>query len=59
MYPVLSDIFKDLLGITFPIPIYSFGAMMAIGFLVGASLSRIEVDRLVNCPRRRRSTPSW
>ena len=46
MYPVLSDIFKDLFGITFPIPIYSFGAMMAVGFLVAASLSRIEVDRL-------------
>jgi len=51
MYPVLSDIFKDLLGITFPIPIYSFGAMMAVGFLVGASLSRIEVDRLYQAGR--------
>ena len=51
MYPVLSDIFKDLLGFTFPIPIYSFGAMMAVGFLVGASLSRIEIDRLYQAGR--------
>ena len=51
MYPVLSDIFKDLLGISFPIPIYSFGAMMAVGFLVAASLSRIEVDRLYQVGR--------
>lgn len=51
MYPVLSDIFKDLLGISFPIPIYSFGAMMAVGFMTAASLSRIEIDRLYQAGR--------
>ena len=51
MYPVLSDIFKDLLGISFPIPIYSFGAMMAVAFLVGGKLASIEVDRLYKAGR--------
>ena len=51
MYPVLSDLFKDLLGISFPIPIYSFGAMMAVAFLVGGKLASIEVDRLYKAGR--------
>ncbi len=46
MYPRLSDVFKDLLGIELPFPIYSFGAMVALAFLAAAWLSRKELDRL-------------
>ena len=46
MYPRLSDLFKDFLGFEFPIPIYSFGAMVALGFLTAAWLSQKEFDRL-------------
>jgi phosphatidylglycerol:prolipoprotein diacylglycerol transferase len=46
MYPRLSDIFQDLFGFSLPIPIYSFGAMMAVAFLVAAWLLRQELDRM-------------
>ncbi|GIV61365.1 MAG: hypothetical protein KatS3mg044_0231 [Rhodothermaceae bacterium] len=46
MYPRLSDLFKDLFGFELPIPIYSFGAMVALAFLVAAWLTRRELDRL-------------
>lgn len=46
MYPRLSDIFEDLFGITSPIPIYSFGAMVAVAILTAAWLSRRELDRM-------------
>ncbi len=46
MYPRVSDLFEDLLGIDLPISIYSFGAMMAVAFLVAAWLTRIQLDRM-------------
>lgn len=46
MYPRLSDLFEDLLGIEFPIPIYSFGAMIAVAAIVGAWLFRKELQRM-------------
>ncbi len=45
MYPRLSDLFKDLLGIELPFPIYSFGAMVALAVLVATWLAARELDR--------------
>ena len=45
MYPYLSDLFKDFLGITLPLPIYSFGAMVALGALTAGWLLGKELDR--------------
>ncbi|MEM8487823.1 MAG: prolipoprotein diacylglyceryl transferase family protein [Bacteroidota bacterium] len=45
MYPYLSDLFKDFLGIELPLPIYSFGAMVALGAMVAAWLLGKELDR--------------
>lgn len=46
MYPRLSDVFQDLFGFTFPIPIYSFGAMVAVAVLTAVWLARKEFDRM-------------
>ena len=46
MYPRLSDIFRDLFGFTLPFPIYSFGAMVAVGVLTAMWLTRRELDRM-------------
>ena len=46
MYPRLSDLFRDLLGISFPLPIYSFGFMVALAIVTGAWLGGRELDRL-------------
>jgi phosphatidylglycerol:prolipoprotein diacylglycerol transferase len=46
MYPRLSDLFRDFLGIELPFPIYSFGAMVAVGILSAAWLLGRELDRL-------------
>ncbi len=46
MYPRVSDIFKDLLGVELPLPLYSWGAMLAISLLVGGWLTKKELDRL-------------
>ncbi len=51
MYPRLSDIFKDLFGFSFPIPIYSFGAMLAVAFLLAAWVSRRQLDRMYEAGR--------
>jgi phosphatidylglycerol:prolipoprotein diacylglycerol transferase len=45
MYPRLSDLFRDVLGIPFPVPIYSFGVMVAVAILVGTWLGGRELDR--------------
>ena len=45
MYPYLSDLFRDLLGINLPIPIYSFGAMVALGAMTAGWLLGKELDR--------------
>lgn len=46
MYPRLSDVFQDLFGFQLPFPIYSFGAMVALGVLMAAWLLGRELDRL-------------
>lgn len=51
MYPRLSDIFQDLFGFSLPLPIYSFGAMVAVGVLTAAWLARMELDRMYRAGR--------
>lgn len=51
MYPRISDLFTDLFGIDFPLPIYSFGAMVAIGAMVAGWLLGKELDRYYNAGR--------
>jgi phosphatidylglycerol:prolipoprotein diacylglycerol transferase len=46
MYPRLSDLFRDLFGIEFPIPIYSFGFLVALAIIVGTWLGARELDRM-------------
>jgi phosphatidylglycerol---prolipoprotein diacylglyceryl transferase len=46
MYPRLSDIFQDLFGFTSPIPIYSFGAMVAVAVLAATYFTARELDRM-------------
>ena len=46
MYPRVSDLLRDLLGLELPFPIYSFGLMVAVAILVGAALMKREMDRM-------------
>lgn len=46
MYPRISDLTQDLFGFEFPIPLYSFGLMVAVAILVATELTRREVERL-------------
>ncbi len=46
MYPRISDLFRDLFGVNFPLPIYSFGAMVAAAVLTAAWLLGKELERL-------------
>jgi phosphatidylglycerol:prolipoprotein diacylglycerol transferase len=45
MYPRISDLFQDLFGFSFPLPLYSFGLMVALAILTATWLTRIELDR--------------
>jgi phosphatidylglycerol:prolipoprotein diacylglycerol transferase len=45
MYPRLSDLFKDWFGIELPFPIFSFGAMVALGAMTAGWLLGRELDR--------------
>ncbi|MEP7171301.1 MAG: prolipoprotein diacylglyceryl transferase family protein, partial [Bacteroidota bacterium] len=45
MYPTLSDLLKDLFGFTIPLPIQSFGFMLAISFLCAAYTLMLEFKR--------------
>ena len=45
MYPRISDILNDLFGFESPVPLYSFGLMVAIAILVATAMTRKEVDR--------------
>ncbi len=47
MYPRLSDLFYDLFGLELPLPIYSFGAMVAAAILTAAWVTRAELDRML------------
>lgn len=45
MYPTLSDLLRDLLGVDIPLPIQSFGFMLAISFLAAAWTLQRELLR--------------
>lgn len=45
MYPTLSDLLKDLLGINIPLPIQMFGFMVAIAFIIGHYVIAAELKR--------------
>lgn len=45
MYPRLTDLFRDLLGLDPPFDLYTFGLMVAVALLTGAYLTRRELDR--------------
>ena len=46
MYPRISDLFSDYLGIDLPFDIFSFGFMVALGALTAAWLLQKEFDRM-------------
>src|SRR5262249_32729716 len=48
MYPSLSDLLKDLLGINLPLPIQTFGFFVAISFLLAAYFLQTELRRKEN-----------
>ena len=48
MYPTISDLLKDLLGINIPLPIQSFGFFVAISFLLAAYTLTLELKRKEN-----------
>ena len=45
MYPTISDLLKDLFGIYIPLPIQTFGFMLAISFLCAAYTLWLELRR--------------
>ncbi len=45
MYPTISDLIQDLFGIYIPLPIQSFGFMLAIAFLCAAWTLTMELRR--------------
>lgn len=45
MYPTLSDLLKDLLGINLPLPIQMFGFMVAMAFVIGHYVIASELKR--------------
>jgi phosphatidylglycerol:prolipoprotein diacylglycerol transferase len=45
MYPTITDLIKDLFGISIPLPIQTFGFFVAIAFLVAAYLWSKEIMR--------------
>jgi prolipoprotein diacylglyceryltransferase len=45
MYPTISDLILDLFGLNIPLPIQSFGFMMAIAFLFAAWTLSLELRR--------------
>jgi prolipoprotein diacylglyceryltransferase len=56
MYPTLSDLLRDLFGVDIPLPVQSFGFMLAISFLAAAwtlqrELLRKEKDGLLRSIR--------
>jgi len=45
MYPTLSDLLHDLFGLNLPLPIQSFGFMLALSFLAAAYTLKLELIR--------------
>ena len=46
MYPRLSDLTRDLFGFDFPLPLYTFGLMVALAILTATAMTRRELDRM-------------
>lgn len=45
MYPTLSDLLKDIFGFDLPLPIQSFGFMLAVSFFFAAYTLSLELKR--------------
>ena len=45
MYPTLSDALHDLLGINIPLPIQTFGLILALSFFLAAYILILEFKR--------------
>lgn len=45
MYPTISDLLQDLFGFNIPLPIQSFGFMLALSFLAAAYTLQMELRR--------------
>ena len=45
MYPTLSDALHDLLGINIPLPIQTFGLILALSFFLAAYILVLEFKR--------------
>ncbi len=45
MYPTVSFFLKEVFGINFPLPIQSYGLIVAIAFITGAAIMSIEFKR--------------
>ena len=45
MYPTISDLLHDLFGLNLPLPIQSFGFMLALSFLLAAYTVKLELIR--------------
>ncbi|MCK5535823.1 MAG: prolipoprotein diacylglyceryl transferase, partial [Bacteroidales bacterium] len=45
MYPTLTDFLKDIFGVNIPLPIQSYGFMVAMAFLLGALILVLELKR--------------
>ncbi len=48
MYPTLSDLLRELLGINLPLPIQMFGFMVALAFVIGHYVIVAELRRKKN-----------
>lgn len=46
MYPRLTDLLRDFLGIDPPFDLYTYGLMLATAILLATWLTRIELDRM-------------
>jgi prolipoprotein diacylglyceryltransferase len=45
MYPTFSDLLHDLFGINIPLPIQTFGLVMALSFMLAAYTLTLEIQR--------------